>query len=526
MKFTQYMQKKDPAKINESQNPEAINERSGDDSFMKIIMSAVSYAKASAMLPQYKEATLAADTELNKAKADAKTLTITKRIKALELKKANLPDNKKEAVINQIEKLKDATANLSDQAEAKQNALNDAATNIKSELDEEVRKIEGGLGDLVSKKMTAISQEAKQAGLEAKAKVAKATGKAERAEKAESELKTLNDKHKDTLKKIEAGETSSEEDLKEVDGIEAVRPELENYLKVSKGMNAVKVTLNRLYSEAEAINTSNIDDSFDADQFIRGLSEEDSFDIFEDESKEKSVSPDDVRGKIMAGDKEEVDEKIALLKQLEKAIDSWEKTLGAQAEAKKAIWEKVKGKPTTKSVLKIAGADEESIKEESDGSFTASKLSPKWEALIDKTDDSPLVKIAETKKKIADENIPALEKEKGAPADASEKPTSTDDSEPAEPAEKTSEEDGKKEEIKTKIEAKKKELSDAQAAEKPQEEIDKLIDDLNALKKDLSDLGESVDYIDTFLKEFNSPAKVSAAPETKIMKFADFLANR
>lgn len=517
MKFNQYMQKKDSAKINESKNSRTINEAGGEDSFMAMIMSAVSYAKASAMLPQYKEAALAADTELNVAMVGAKTLTILKRIKSLEEKKANLPNNKKEPIINQIEKLKDAQANLKDQAEAKQNALSDAATNIKTDLDEEVKKIEGGLGDLVSKKMTAISQEAKQAGLEAKAKVAKAQGKNDRADKAQNELKELNQKHEDTLKKIAAGEASSEEDLREVEGIEAVRPELENYLKVSKEMNTVKVTLNRLYSEAEAINTSSIDDSFDADQFIRGLSEDDNFDIFEDVTKEKSVSPDDVRGKIMAGDKEEVDEKIALLKQLEKAIDSWEKALGSQTEAKNAIWEKVKGKPTTKSVLKIAGADEESIKEESDGSFTASKLSPKWDALINKTDDSPLVKIAETKKKITDENIPALEKEKTSSNDGGGKKAPSNDN------------DATKKDIKSKIEAKQQELSKAQTDEKPQEEINALISDLNALKQDLSDLSvdnNSVEYIDTFLKEFNSPVKVPTTPDTKIMKFADFLASR
>lgn len=88
-----------------------------------------------------------------------------------------------------------------------------------------------------------------------------------------------------------------------------------------------------------------------------------------------------------------------------------------------------------------------------------------------------------------------------------------------------------KEQLQKDIDAKKAELSKAQQDEKPQEEIDKLIDDLNALKKKMSDLGESeqVAHIDEFLKQFsstNSVKEVSAQPAKNIMTFSDFMSRK
>ncbi len=516
MKFEKFVSMKNSNKsysINESAYTLNEAEESG---FMATIKSGIAYIKAKGLLSKYEEAAHAADTAYNKALIDAKKANLMKKWEALENKKANLPNNKKEPIIAQQTKIKDVMGKLDDGLEAKQNSLNDKLTNIKSDLDEQTNLIQGTLKNLITGKMTIITQEAKQAGLEAAKKVADAKGKKERAVEIEKELAEIQDKIKVATEKVSDGESDSEEDLAEIGNIEMIKDELPAFMAASKELKKVNTELNSIWTDADQYVEVDDEDnnSVNFDDYISSLTEDDLWedDLFED-TKDKSKTPDVVRGKIMAGAADDADKRKALMSSLETAIGKWKTALQKQVDTKAAMWEKIKGKPATKSVITVVGGDAEKAKENEDGTFTCSELSPKWAALIDKTEESPLVKIDAVEAKIKDEDLPKLDKE-------IEDMAAADDKGKKAPAEEEVKKSGAEEAAQNELVAAKEKLKTAEADENIGS------DELQALKDVVSDKEEKLSAAKEKKDESNSTVEetTSPKPSNTIMKFADFVA--
>ena len=484
MKFNQYMQKKDSAIINESQDSQLITESA--EGLLTFFKDMKSYA---AMMSQYpalykeeKEAGLNQVVQLAKFDENAAERGAQMKEKAkeaLDAKISALPREKRAQAREQMkERLTQTNEKIDEQIKNKRTALENRLKQVVKDIQTDKADLEKDNpieSTYLSKSVdtmqieTQLDMDELYADKELEAKFAiteitdekqekmRKTAKENAAKEAANKKARLSDLEKEAAeaeaeldKKMAGKEEKARETL---EAMKSIQGDFKKFLTLGKDLQAAK------------------NESTNFDDFFNSLSEEILRTINSD------INEEDDKG----GD--------AKLKQQKEEFTEVRKNITAKID-----------KLSPSKIAKALDASNE------DGEEIFSGIKDQWEEI--KTQYKDLrdeVNASDELDGIGDE-----EGSKEAPKEAPKEPT----------------DDGKKEAIKSKIDAKKEELSKAQTDEKPQAEIDKLIDDLNALKKDLSDLGESVEYIDTFLKEFNSSTKVSTAPDTKIMKFSDFLASR
>jgi hypothetical protein len=519
MKFNDYMHKKHGKtvkSINESSN--VLNE-AGTEDFTAIIKGVMAYTKAMSMISKYEKAAQEGDSNFIKAKTLQKTGPIESKAGMLRLKAEEADREAKKKMLaqataldTQADKIKDTEATVLQQKA-------DEFTNIKTDFDEAASAVAPeSLKSIVSKKKTLADQAAKIRGLKAMEAALSTTKDKARQEKLKAEMQAADDRYNEAMKALDDAEDAGEDDMQEVEGVKAVEPELKAFMAAGKAFKSERAKLVAVYDEADALASKNEDEEYVTrsseemyELFIAEL-EMNEDELFEED--DKSVTPQMVLGKINTCDDEE---KPALYAKLKTALAGYKKAKMAQIEAKKKIWEKVAGKPSTKSVLLVAGATEDTItEEEKDGKtvYTASEPGAKWKAAFEnpESEDGPLAGVVEVEKKL---------EELG-----SSEPAADDTSEPA--ADDTKGEDlSAAKEALTKAE---KELSDAESDENVgQDEVNARKENVEKAKQKVKDLETKDESVaSNKVAEDDKPAdnKPAEAATKKIMKFEDFMASK
>jgi len=393
MKFENYLQKKNAMletlknsfqgskSLNENvqyQNMQPLNENL--EKMMELITSAIKYTEAEGQLEKYKELMAKADTELVKYAFFVKTKAIANKITALTQKISQVKDRKqKETLIMTKDKLMDAKDEIESQQEVYQDKMTNALNNFKTDFDKITNAITTTtLKDIITKKVTLATQEIKQEGLQRKAEMAKATTKdPERQSKIKIELDEIQNKMKELQAKFDDAEEAGAEDLESAEGIKkaGIMEPAKAFLAASNKVAVIKNQLFKLKGETGDLGESNIN-LLDEDEY--------GYDFLEEDINEKksgnSATPEEVLSAINGMPNEDEDDakaKEALYKKLKAQIEPYRNAVKDQLAKKAAIWKMVKGKPTTKEVIALAGGDIETA-EEKDGDYIAKTLTKKW----------------------------------------------------------------------------------------------------------------------------------------------------
>ena len=468
MKYQDYLQKKSPAKINE--NLQAINEAEDSigASFLKFFQSMKSYAAMQSAWPKlYQEKQdLAVEKIVGAAKFDAQSSEIKldkieKMEAQLKAQKEKLPREKRVEFDQKMkEKLKLYTSTLDEKMKAKKK-------DYEARMDAKIKEIGADIDELSKKNPIESDILSKQW----------------EAEQTEMTLDM---------------DAKSEDDR--INQLAALGEEAYSDEKIAKMKQRGK---ERLAAERAA-----------AEEKISDL---------EKEADAKQAELDDKLAKASDDQKEA----IGKIKQFQADLKDY---IAKAKAAKAAANESLKLENYLNfDIFEEEGGEDKSKKAKQDALQAQKKAQASLDSIsagtikkglgLDPEDADEFVVNLKGQLKDAKDELKVSDTEK-IEVSADDDDTTTTKTEP----EATDDKDQKKEELKGKIEDKKAAIKQAQQDEKPQEEIDAMIDDLNALKQQMEDLGESVKHIDEFLKEFNSPASTVATP--KIMKFADFMASR
>ena len=519
MKFEQFLKTKGISSLNESNNYtsyDAVNEEGGAlEGMMKMLTSMIAYGKFNAMYPKYKDFCYDADSNIVAFSDFSKIEGLRKKQEAIEKMKATegLPREKKEQLIKQYDKLQDAMDTIDTNTQVKLEKTAQDRDTFKTDLDEEVAKLSDNLKTIAAKKITTAGYEAKLAGLEKKAIMDKKNTKdASRIEKTQKELQEIKQKLDDAVKALDDAEEAGAGDLAEVESVDklGIKTELETFMASAQKMKAVKMKLKGIWDKAEGENVGT-----ESEDYLLNYDPSHLFEDTKEQAANKRTSKevlDHISGipaKDAKGD-DTTETKKGLYGELAPVAEEYVKALELQATNKAAIWAKVKGKPSTKEVILIAGGDPESVKEQPDGLYTCDKLSAKWEKAIDDKDNWPAYveakEVFDTATEKAGESAPATKTN----------PTEVEGEEEEE-EEVVDDKAAKKQETIDRLKAKLNDpnLSDGLKA-KIQTKIEKLENEAD----------ESVDY-DSILEEIESLiAEDSTQAPKAIMKFADFIASK
>ena len=323
---------------------------------------------------------------------------------------------------------KNAKTEFEHSKEVNAEKLKNALQEFKDGLAEDETNIakDGPLGKIYFKRKGVLSNMVREEGLENKAKMLKAMGKKEAAVTAAGELKEVQQKGKDLAKAIADGEKESADDIKELEGIKAFMPEIEAIQKTSVAIkkigDAADAHVNSLNpkkkeekeetpeektarEEKEA--AANTDDG-KTDDGKTGVKEEslDIDNVVENAKVETLYSA--AKGANDAG-------ALNKAKELASALKS---AAAEELAAKTVLANKISGKEVPKTIIILAGGDDESAKEGEEG-YTLGSFIPKYgggSSIVGKEDYSPI--------KIADEILADVD---AAIAKAEGKEVETDD---------------------------------------------------------------------------------------------------
>jgi hypothetical protein len=376
MKFENFMQKKNAMletlknsfqgskSLNENvqyRNMQPLNESTVEELFKKM-KAYMTYGPALEFVEgEWKDA-LAAKWQM-KEKSAMDILKFTAAIEKLEKIRKTVPREKSEQFSKKISQL-----------QAKKDALSEQSERIQKQVDEKYRVInDEKLADLVadlkaapeletvvSRKKSELTAQWTENGIEhIKVKEArlKATNDKTRLDKLEKDKQEAEKKYEDAVAKFKEAEELGEEDLKEIDGIESVEQEVKNLMKAGEEFGLVRKQLADLFDEAKAYDT---DESADYDAIAKSaasLVEYDSsdYDYLNEEEETSSATPGEVLSKIMGLDDSMAAQKSELLTSLDAIAKNWKDKKIAKAEAKEALWNKVKNGAKTKTLIRIAG---------------------------------------------------------------------------------------------------------------------------------------------------------------------------
>jgi hypothetical protein len=487
MKFNQYMQKKGPAKAINENASYAINEAEGG--IMQFFKDMKSYAVIMSQYPKlYKEKK---DAEVEQAVAlakfdvqgDERAAQMEEKAKEqMDAKIEALPREKRAAARQQMEqKMAVTKEKIKEQIKVKRTALDNQLKAKVSEIDSDINELESKNtveSEYMSKSIEKMKTET-QLDMDEKAEE-------ERVAKVYS-IKDISDEQMEKQRQKAKEDAAKERQEKEakVAKLEKEAEEAEKELdaKIAAKGEEAKETLETLKSVQSDIRkfialgkevTQLMGESIDFDGALKSLTEE----------IERLVT-----SALNEEDGDDTAKEEALKKKKEELSD-----------VRKGISAKIDKLSAAKIGKALDGTTE-------DGEEILGGIKDQWQEAKDQY------------KEIRDE-IKSVDVDVDIDDEKGGKDT------------KTGEKDEKKAQLQKDIDAKKEELSKAQQDEKPQEDIDKLIDDLNALKQKMSDLGESeqVAHIDEFLKQFqgeSNPVKeVSAQPAKAIMTFSDYMSRK
>ena len=395
-----------------------INEEVSMESVLTSLKSSFAIAKCETKLGKYKKIALMANSNQQVAdnmQAEFKTMSkFDKQIEAAEgEKKVKLKEAKANAK-TELDHSKDVNA------EKLKNALSEFETEL-GEAEANIAK-DSPLGKVYFKRKQVLKNIVAEEGLENKAKVLKALGKKEAAVAAAGELKEVQQKAKELAKAIADGEKEAADDIKELEGVKAFLPEIEAIQKTSVAIKKIgdqaDAHINKLKPAKKEETT---DDTKKDDTKVDDTKKDDTK---KDDTKVDDTKKDDTKKDDKTNIKEEsleVDNIVENAKvedlysaakgandegALNKAKELASALKAAAAEelaAKTELANKISGKEVPKTIIILAGGDDESAKEGEDG-YTLGNFIDKYgggSSIVGKEDYSPI--------KIADEILASVD---------------------------------------------------------------------------------------------------------------------
>jgi len=407
-----------------------INEEVSVESVLTSLKSSYAIAKCETKLGKYKKIALMANSAQQAAdnmQAEFKTMTkFDQKIEAAEGEKKV--------------KLKEARANakteLDHNKEVNAEKLKNALQEFETELEENEKNIakDSPLGKVYFKRKQVLKNMVSEEGLENKAKVLKAMGKKDAAVKAAGELKEVQQKGKELAKAIADGEKEASDDLKDLEGVKAFLPEIEAIQATSVAIKKIgdqaDAHINKLKpaKKEETTDDTTTDDTTTDDTTTDNTKTDNTKtdNTKTDNTKTDNTTTDD--DTETEDDKNKIKEEsldIDNIVENAKVEDLYSKAKGANDEgalnkakelasalksaaaeelaAKTALANKISGKEVPKTIIILAGGDDESAKEGEDG-YTLGSFIDKYgggSSIVGKEDYSPI--------KIADEILASVD---------------------------------------------------------------------------------------------------------------------
>jgi len=401
MKFADYVANKKYV-VSESQSFIELGKLNEEFNFKEVLAKLrgyVAFGKAYAKLGNYEQLAIKADSNSIDATIRAKILPKKKQIAALrDSGKPGLED-KLEKIATEIDKLKNSQNTIKQQ-------LGDALINLKDEIGEEKEALRAvpDLDAIINKKMKLADQKAKQEGFSKLEKVLNAEGKQERAEAMAEQASQAEEDTRQAEEALGEAEQEGESDQEDAEILNKLscENEIEAIQKTGRPLAQVRGELATIYVQADKlIEGDDSDFSYNTLMLEYGLLE---YPILESDSDSKT--PGQVYSHIMAISDDKAEDRKGLLDTLDAATDKYIDAYTAFFEAKKALWDKVKGKTATKQVLELGGADPNAIEEvpsNEEGKktyYTSNTLKPELKD-YNLEQYSPILKANEVKQKIA-----------------------------------------------------------------------------------------------------------------------------
>ena len=413
-----------------------INEEVSMESVLTSLKSSFAIAKCETKLGKYKKIALMANSNQQAAdnmQSEFKTMAkFDKQIEAADgEKKVKLKEAKKNAK-TELDHSKDVNA------EKLKNALSEFETEL-GEAEANIAK-DSPLGKVYFKRKQVLKNIVAEEGLENKAKVMKAMGKKEAALAAAGELKEVQQKGKELAKAIADGEKEAADDIKELEGVKAFLPEIEAIQKTS-------VAIKKIGDQADAhINKLN------PPKKKEETTDDTKVDPPKDDTKTSDTETDDEKNKKKKVTEESLD--IDNIVENAKVEDLYSVAKGANDEgalnkakelasslkaaaaeelaAKTALANKISGKEVPKTIIILAGGDDESAKEGEDG-YTLGNFIDKYgggSSIVGKEDYSPIKIADEILASVDDAIASATGKSDDTPNDEETKDDTSDDKTP------------------------------------------------------------------------------------------------
>ena len=420
-----------------------INEEVSMESVLTSLKSSFAIAKCETKLGKYKKIALMANSNQQTAdnmQTEFKTMSkFDKQIEAAEgEKKVKLKEAKANAK-TELDHSKDVNA------EKLKNALSEFETEL-GEAEANIAK-DSPLGKVYFKRKQVLKNIVAEEGLENKAKVLKSLGKKEAAVAAAGELKEVQQKAKELAKAIADGEKEAADDIKELEGVKAFLPEIEAIQKTSVAIKKIgdqaDAHINKLKpaKKEETTDDTKVDDTKVDDTKVDDTKKDDTKvddtkkdDTKVDDTKKDDTKKDDTKVDDTKKDDTKKDDKTNIKEEsLEvdnivenaKVEDLYSAAKGANDEgalnkakelasalkaaaaeelaAKTELANKISGKEVPKTIIILAGGDDESAKEGEDG-YTLGNFIDKYgggSSIVGKEDYSPI--------KIADEILASVD---------------------------------------------------------------------------------------------------------------------
>ena len=412
-----------------------INEEVSMESVLNSLKSSFAIAKCETKLGKYKKIALMANSNQQAAdniQSEFKTMAkFDKQIEAA--------DGEKKVKLKEAKK--NAKTELDHSKEVNAEKLKNALTEFEKELEEAEANIakDSPLGKVYFKRKQVLKNIVAEEGLENKAKVMKAMGKKEAALAAAGELKEVQQKGKELAKAIADGEKEAADDIKELEGVKAFLPEIEAIQKTSVAIKKIgdqaDAHINKLNppkKKEETTDDTKVDPPKD-DTKVDPPKDDTKVDPPKDDTKkddekkkvtEESLDMDNIVENAKVEDLYSVAKGANDEGALNKAKELASSLKAAAAEelaAKTALANKISGKEVPKTIIILAGGDDESAKEGEDG-YTLGNFIDKYgggSSIVGKEDYSPI--------KIADEILASVDDAIASATGKSDDTTTDDD---------------------------------------------------------------------------------------------------
>jgi hypothetical protein len=322
------------------------------DDIMKSIMSTVNYGKASAMLKDFGDLSMAA----NQNVIDDKIAGGIEKFAAQKEKLGTLKAKAKGPAKEKIQKQIDAIAAKEDKIvlykEKTKAKADDVLAAFKVKLDKTSSTITGKLKELFSAQQAKVVSDVKITGLELKTKLAIKAGNKKREEAAKIEAVAAEGVRKGIEDDIKKGKDVAADDIAELKGVQPFMQEIEAF-------TAARDESKKLEDKIAAVAPSyNLTESLGIEHVFKFLVESKILSLF---TKAKG---------------EQNKENLTAAKALAGAV---KKASGEEWKAKKALHDKVAAAKfvSSKAIITLAGGDADSA-QEVDGGYKLGELIPKW----------------------------------------------------------------------------------------------------------------------------------------------------